>query len=73
MINPFGHIGNKCRQAVNVLAESIVSTAAVGDQPSRAHVVQEGEMGFLLLLHLLNKFKPIHSFSETHLRLLLIF
>ena len=35
MINPFGHIGDKCRQAVNVLAESIASTVAVGDM---AHV-----------------------------------
>ena len=33
-----GHIGDKCRQAVNILAESIVSPA-VGDQPSWAHVV----------------------------------
>ena len=36
-----GHIGDKCRQAVNVLAESIASTA-VGDQPSWAHVVKGG-------------------------------
>ena len=36
-----GHIGDKCRQAVNTLAESIASTA-VGDQPSWAHVVKGG-------------------------------
>ena len=36
-----GHIGDKCRQAVNTLAESIASTA-VGNQPSWAHVVQGG-------------------------------
>ena len=34
-----GHIGDKCRQAVNVLAESLASPA-VGDQPSWAHVVK---------------------------------
>ena len=36
-----GHIGDKCRQAVNILAESIASPA-VGDQPSWAHVVKGG-------------------------------
>jgi hypothetical protein len=36
-----GHIGDKCRQAVNILAESLASPA-VGDQPSWAHVVKEG-------------------------------
>ena len=36
-----GHIGDKCRQAVNTLAESIASTA-VGNQPSWAHVVKGG-------------------------------
>jgi hypothetical protein len=36
-----GHIGDKCRQDVNVLAESIASPA-VGDQPSWAHVVKGG-------------------------------
>ena len=36
-----GHIGDKCRQAVTVLAESIASPA-VGDQPSWAHVVKGG-------------------------------
>merc|ERR1740137_460827 len=36
-----GHIGDKCRQAVNVLAESIASPA-VGVQPSWAHVVKGG-------------------------------
>ena len=36
-----GHIGDKCRQAVNVLAESLASPA-VGVQPSWAHVVKGG-------------------------------
>ena len=36
-----GHIGDKCRQAVNILAESLASPA-VGDQPSWAHVVKGG-------------------------------
>ena len=36
-----GHIGDKCRQVVNFLAESIASTA-VGNQPSWAHVVKGG-------------------------------
>jgi hypothetical protein len=36
-----GHIGDKCRQNVNVLAESIASPA-VGNQPSWAHVVKGG-------------------------------
>ena len=36
-----GHIGDKCRQAVNILAESIASPA-VGVQPSWAHVVKGG-------------------------------
>ena len=36
-----GHIGDKCRQAVNTLAESITSTA-VGKQLSWAHVVKGG-------------------------------
>ena len=36
-----GHIGDKCRQAVNILAESLASTA-VGVQPSWAHVVKGG-------------------------------
>ena len=36
-----GHIGDKCRQAVNVLAESLASHA-VGVQPSWAHVVKGG-------------------------------
>ena len=35
------HIGDKCRQAVNVLAESIAGPA-VGVQPSWAHVVKGG-------------------------------
>ena len=36
-----GHIGDKCRQLVTVLAESIASPA-VGNQPSWAHVVKGG-------------------------------
>ena len=36
-----GHIGDKCRQPVTVLAESIASLA-VGNQPSWAHVVKGG-------------------------------
>lgn len=36
-----GHIGDKCRQAVNILADSLDSPA-VGDQPSWAHVVKGG-------------------------------
>ena len=36
-----GHIGDKCRQAVNILAESLASSA-LGDQPSWAHVVKGG-------------------------------
>ena len=36
-----GHIGDKCRQDVNILAESI-SSPAVGNQPSWAHVVKGG-------------------------------
>ena len=36
-----GHIGDKCRQVVNFLAESIASPA-VGSQPSWAHVVKGG-------------------------------
>ena len=36
-----GHIGDKCRQDVNILAESIAGPA-VGDQPSWAHVVKGG-------------------------------
>ena len=36
-----GHIGDKCRQDVNILAESIASPA-VGNQPSWAHVVKGG-------------------------------
>ena len=36
-----GHIGDKCRQAVNILAESLASPA-VGVQPSWAHVVRGG-------------------------------
>ena len=36
-----GHIGDKCRQAVNVLADSLASPA-VGVQPSWAHVVKGG-------------------------------
>ena len=36
-----GHIGDKCRQVVNFLAESI-SSNAVGNQPSWAHVVKGG-------------------------------
>ena len=36
-----GHIGDKCRQAVNILAESLASPA-VGVQPSWAHVVKGG-------------------------------
>ena len=36
-----GHIGDKCRQSVNVLAESLASPA-VGEQPSWAHVVKGG-------------------------------
>ena len=36
-----GHIGDKCRQVVNILAESIASPA-VGDQPSWAHIVKGG-------------------------------
>jgi hypothetical protein len=36
-----GHIGDKCRQVVNILAESI-ARPAVGDQPSWAHVVKGG-------------------------------
>ena len=36
-----GHIGDKCRQAVNTLAESIASTD-VGCQPSWVHVVKGG-------------------------------
>ena len=36
-----GHIGDKCRQDVNILAQSIASPA-VGDQPSWAHVVKGG-------------------------------
>ena len=37
-----GHIGHKCRQVVNFLAESIASPA-VGSQPSWAHVVKGGK------------------------------
>ena len=36
-----GHIGDRCRQVVNFLAESIASPA-VGDQPSWAHIVKGG-------------------------------
>ena len=36
-----GHIGDKCRQPVTVLAESIASPA-VGNQPSWAHGVKGG-------------------------------
>ena len=36
-----GHIGDKCRQAVNILAESLASPA-IGAQPSWAHVVKGG-------------------------------
>ena len=36
-----GHIGDKCRQDVNILAESLASPA-VGVQPSWAHVVKGG-------------------------------
>ena len=36
-----GHIGDKCRQSVNILAESLASPA-VGEQPSWAHVVKGG-------------------------------
>ena len=36
-----GHIGDKCRQAVNVLADSLASPA-VGVQPSWAHIVKGG-------------------------------
>ena len=36
-----GHIGDKCRQAVYILAESIASPAE-GVQPSWAHVVKGG-------------------------------
>ena len=36
-----GHIGDKCRQAVHFLAESLAS-AALGVQPSWAHVVKGG-------------------------------
>ena len=36
-----GHIGDKCRKAVTILAESIKSSA-VGNQPSWIHVVKGG-------------------------------
>ena len=36
-----GHIGDKCRQQVNILAESIASPAVTG-QPSWAHTVRGG-------------------------------